>query len=38
MVVANLEKMRGGRREERALVQGIRGVHRGKLTGDDPAI
>jgi hypothetical protein len=38
MVAANLEKTRGGRRGERALAQRIRGVHRGKLTDDNPAI
>jgi hypothetical protein len=33
-----LEKTRGGRRGERALAQRIRGIHHGKLTGDDPTI
>jgi hypothetical protein len=34
----NLEWRAGGRREGRALVQELRGFHRGRLTGDEPAI
>jgi hypothetical protein len=31
----NLKKMRGGRRGKRLLALAIRGVHRGRLTGDE---
>ena len=33
----NLEWRAGGRREGRALAQEMRGFHRGKITGDEPA-
>ena len=34
----NLKKTRGGRRGKRLLALAIRGVHRGRLTGDEPVI
>jgi hypothetical protein len=34
----NLEWLAGGRREGRALAQELRVCHRGRLTGDEPAI
>jgi hypothetical protein len=34
----NLEWRAGGRREGRAHAQELRGFHRGRLTGDEPAI
>jgi hypothetical protein len=34
----NLEWRAGGRREGRVLAQEMHGFHRGRLTGDEPAI
>jgi hypothetical protein len=36
--LVNLEWRAGGRREGRAQAQELRGFHRGRLTGDEPAI